>query len=132
MVGCLSALTGYKSGAFYVVSNAAGSVSPSYVAQELQAGKLVVVASDSSNAILNNHIVPDHCYAVIGYDASSTMPFELYNPWGVGGYTTYDNATVYGNTFICNGDSCSKTSSSGGLIRRRPKGCLKRTPVPGF
>ena len=99
----LSALTGCQSSAWCVVSNGAQTVSPNYVAQELQAGKLVVVASDSSNAILNNHIVPDHCYAVVGYDASSTMPFELYNPWGVGGYTTYDNASVYGNTFICNG-----------------------------
>ena len=46
----------------------------------MQAGDLVCIGSDSSG--INPNLVPSHCYAVVGYDPSSSMPFELFNPWG--------------------------------------------------
>ena len=30
----------------------------------------------------SSSIVGDHCYAVVGYNAASSKPFELFNPWG--------------------------------------------------
>ena len=30
----------------------------------------------------SSYIVKNHCYAVVGYNASSSQPFELFNPWG--------------------------------------------------
>jgi hypothetical protein len=96
----LSALTGLQSSAWYVVSNGNETVGPSYVENELLEGKLVVVATGNNPA--SSYIVPDHCYALIGYNSSSSMPFEVYNPWGVSGLYYWDNHYVYGNTFICN------------------------------
>ena len=30
----------------------------------------------------SSHIIGDHAYAVVGYNASSSKPFEVFNPWG--------------------------------------------------
>jgi Calpain family cysteine protease len=104
----LSALTGLQSSGWTVTYSY--TVGPSYVAQALQEGKLVVVLSDSSDSILNNQVVPGHAYAVIGYNGSSSTPFELYNPWGVGSYTNYQPPgtdtvySVFGNAFFCNAE----------------------------
>ena len=48
----------------------------------MEAGDLVCLISDSSG--INSNLVTDHCYAVVGYDPSSSSPFELFNPWGAG------------------------------------------------
>ena len=34
------------------------------------------------NTPTSSYIVGDHCYAVVGYNASSSDPFEVFNPWG--------------------------------------------------
>jgi hypothetical protein len=52
----------------------------------------------------NNAIVEDHVYALVGYNASSSQPFELFNPWGTSktnlsvneGSTANGTATVLG------------------------------------
>jgi hypothetical protein len=100
VVAYLQALTGLTSSAWTVISNGNWTVGPNYVQQELQAGKLVVVATGSNP--VSSYIVPSHCYAVVGYNASSSMPFAIYNPWGAGAYTTFNGHSVYGSTFICN------------------------------
>ena len=45
-------------------------------------------------------LVPGHCYAVVAYNPSSSMPFEIYNPWGA---LNANEGGVYGD-FIANGD----------------------------
>ncbi len=69
------------------------------------AGQLNVLCS-SPNAG-DNLIVGDsngtHAYAVISYNASSSTPFELYNPWGlssvVGHTSNYNGHQVYDGPF---------------------------------
>jgi hypothetical protein len=100
IVAYLSALTGLSSSWWTVVSNG-NSVAAGTIAQELQAGKLVVVATGSTTS--SSYIVPGHCYAVVGYNAWSSMPFTLYNPWGAGAYTTFQGHSVYGSAFFCSG-----------------------------
>ncbi|MGD0045308.1 MAG: hypothetical protein ABSE84_33730, partial [Isosphaeraceae bacterium] len=43
------------------------------------AGQLIVLATSNPSS---SYIVGDHAYAVVNYTASSSMPFEVYNPWG--------------------------------------------------
>ena len=31
---------------------------------------------------VSQYIVASHCYALVNYNASSSLPFEVYNPWG--------------------------------------------------
>ena len=81
------------------------SINPTNIAAAWNAGQLIVLGS-SPNAN-DNLIVGDsngtHCYAVINYNASSSTPFELYNPWGdssVVGHTSNDNGhQVYDGPF---------------------------------
>jgi hypothetical protein len=44
--------------------------------------------------------VETHCYAVVGYNPSSSLPFEVYNPWGTNssGWAlgTFNGRQVYG------------------------------------
>ena len=72
----LAAITGNTSLEF----NVEPGMSAELIAAAVEAGDLVCIGSDSSQS--NSNIVPDHCYAVVGYNPSSSMPFELFNPWG--------------------------------------------------
>jgi Calpain family cysteine protease len=72
----LAAITGNTSLEF----NVEPGMSAELIVAALEAGDLVCIGSDSSQS--NPNIVPDHCYAVVGYNPSSSMPFELFNPWG--------------------------------------------------
>jgi hypothetical protein len=97
----LSALTGMSSSTWTVVNGGSQQVSPTYIASELQAGKLVVICT--GNTVVDNRIVHNHCYAVVGYNAASSLPFTVYNPWGTSSpYATFEGHQVFGNTFICN------------------------------
>ncbi len=81
------------------------SINPSNIAAAWNAGELIVLGT-SPNAN-DNLIVGDsegtHAYAVVNYNASSSTPFELYNPWGlssvVGGTISYNGNRVYGGAF---------------------------------
>ncbi len=93
----LSAITGKSASDFYI--------NTTNLAAAWNAGELIVLGSSSSAN--DNLIVGDsqgtHAYAVVGYSASSSTPFELYNPWGVGstvGSTiSYNGRQVYGGAF---------------------------------
>ncbi len=93
----LQAITGKSSGVY--------SVNPTNLAAAWKAGDIIVMGSSSSAN--DNLIVGDsggtHAYAVVGYNASSSSPFELSNPWGVSstinGLTTYNGHNVYGGAF---------------------------------
>jgi hypothetical protein len=68
----LQAITGKSAGPH-------SSVNPSNIASAWNQGKLIVIGTNTPK---DSTIVPDHAYAVVGYDASRSMPFEIYNPWG--------------------------------------------------
>jgi hypothetical protein len=67
------------------------------VAIAWNAGDLVVLCTGTPSS---SFIVGNHCYAVVGYNASSGQPFEVFNPWGTQskGYApgTYNGKPAYG------------------------------------
>ena len=72
-------------------------VNPSNIANAWNAGELVLLTTSNPSS---PYIVGDHCYAVVGYNPSSSQPFEAYNPWGTtsSGWAqgTYQGRQVYG------------------------------------
>lgn len=90
----LQAITGLSASSF--------SINPSNIAAAWNAGQLIVLGSSSSAS--SQYIVGDstgtHAYAVVGYDPSSSQPFEVYNPWGTdsSGWAlgTHNGHQVYG------------------------------------
>jgi len=98
----LQAITGRPAGDY--------TINSTNLASDWNAGQLIVL--DSSTNAGDNLIVghldaqgkPEtHAYAVIGYNASSSTPFELYNPWGlssvVGHTSNYNGHQVYDGPF---------------------------------
>ena len=55
------------------------SINPTNIASAWNSGDLIVLCTSTPTS---SHIVGDHCYAVVGYNASSSQPFEVFNPWG--------------------------------------------------
>jgi hypothetical protein len=83
----LQAITGKPASGF--------SVNPSDIASAWNAGQLVVLTSGSTTA--DSRIVPGHAYAVVGYNASNNLPFQVFNPWGTtANGTPQGNPNVYG------------------------------------
>jgi hypothetical protein len=74
------------------------SINPTNLAAAWNAGQLIVLYTGQTTA--SSYIVPDHAYAVVGYTASSSNPFEVYNPWGTNSsgmaLGTYNGHQVYG------------------------------------
>jgi hypothetical protein len=72
--------------AFQALTGDGGSevnVNPANAATAWNAGELVVLATPKTpgpNA--SSFIVSSHCYAMVGYSPSSSMPYEFYNPYG--------------------------------------------------
>jgi len=103
-----------------ITGNSASSanVDPNSIASAMNSGQLVVLGS-SPNAG-DNLIVGDstgtHAYAVVGYDPSSSEPFELYNPWGgssvLGHTTTFNGGQVYDGPFLCDSSLISQDFDS--------------------
>ncbi len=56
------------------------SLNPTTIAPDWTAGSLVVLCTH--NSPVSSNIVGNHCYARIGYNASSNLSFEIFNPWG--------------------------------------------------
>ncbi len=56
------------------------SLNPTTIASDWDAGCLIVLCTP--NSPVSSDIVGNHCYAVVGYNASSSQPFEIFNPWG--------------------------------------------------
>jgi Calpain family cysteine protease len=71
-VAYLSTLTGLSSSYF--------GVDPSNIVADWQANKLVVLSTGTVPA--GSGLVADHCYAMVGYNAASSTPIALFNPWG--------------------------------------------------
>ena len=93
----LQAITGLSASSF--------AINPANIAAAWNSGKIICLGT-SPNAN-DNLIVGDsagtHAYAVVGYNAFSSNPFELYNPWGasstLNGMVTFKGKAVYGGAF---------------------------------
>jgi len=71
------------------------NINPSNIASAWNAGQLIVLGTGSSP--MSSYIVPGHAYAVVGYNASATYPFEVFNPWGTtANGTPQGDPNVYG------------------------------------
>jgi hypothetical protein len=103
-VWALRAITGKSASDF--------GVNPSNIAAAWNAGQLIVLCTSSPSS---SYIVGNHCYAVVGYNPSSSMPYEGYNPWGTtsSGWAqgTYNGHQVYG-LFWADGRFISQNFSS--------------------
>ena len=109
------------------------SINPTNITAAWNAGQLIVLGS-SSNAG-DNLIVGDsngtHAYAVINYNASSSTPFELYNPWGLSsvvghtsnfnGHQVYDGPFWFGSSPMLQ-DFASQTIGTGTAARMADHG----------
>lgn len=84
----LAPITGLSSSLYLVTPG----VTSQEIAAALQAGDLVCIGTTGSS-VQNSHIVASHWYAVVGYNPSSTMPFEVFNPWGINTYSNTNGAT---------------------------------------
>ena len=104
----LAAITGWSTGLFAMTPG----VTASQIAEALEEGDLVCIGTPDSSDI-DSHLVPGHCYAVLGYNPSSSMPFEVFNPWGVREYALSDGQT-YG-TFYANGAFLEQNYDAWGL-----------------
>jgi len=84
-------------------------VNPTTVANAWKSGQLIVLGTGSP---ASSFILGAHEYAVVGYNPSSSMPFEVFNPWGTTS-TRYapGNPNIYG-LFYANGAFLSQNFSS--------------------
>jgi hypothetical protein len=55
------------------------SVNPTNIAAAWNSGQLIVLTTVTP---ASSDIVSSHCYAVVGYNPSSSTPFEILNAWG--------------------------------------------------
>jgi hypothetical protein len=72
----LQAITGEPAGDFTFLF---ASLSPALIANAWNAGAFVVLSTNSPSSSL---LVSDHAYALVGYNPSSSLPFQVFNPWG--------------------------------------------------
>src|SRR5206468_929828 len=54
------------------------------------------------NTTKNVNVEHNHAYAVLDYDPSSSLPFQVFNPWGInGGNDAVTGQYIWGE-FVCN------------------------------
>jgi len=92
---------GWPTWALPAITGASASnnaINPSNIGTAWQQGELVVLCSKATTP--NPNIVPSHCYAMVGYNASVNQAFQIYNPWGTtadgNASGTWKGHTVYG------------------------------------
>jgi hypothetical protein len=116
----LAAITGLPTNDNYVHATTLATV--------WEQGQLITLCTTNNPA--NGAIVPDHCYAVIGYN-KSTGAISLFNPWGTGGgylgsnnhyyagYVTVSNkalASTFDGIETCGTEVSRKESSTAGAF----------------
>lgn len=89
---------GYASWALEAITGKSAkdySLNTGKLAGDWNAGDLIVLGTDNPTS---PYVVGDHCYAVVGYTASSSQPFKIFNPWGTdaAGWAPGCSGTVYG------------------------------------
>jgi hypothetical protein len=94
----------------------------SEVVQAFQAGRFVVLCTDDPDSDL---IVGSHCYALVGYDPTSSKPFKVYNPWRKSTVedeitTDSDGSQYYGGVFNAEWDFVDDNFSDVSLAGAAP------------
>jgi hypothetical protein len=71
------------------------SINPTNIASAWNAGQLVVLCTGTPTS---SDIVGHHCYAVVGYNASIGLSFDVFNPWGTqsNGWAPGETDKIYG------------------------------------
>jgi hypothetical protein len=71
------------------------AINPTNIATAWNSGELIAMCTTTPPSSL---IVGSHCYAVVGYNASSGQPFQVFNPWGTdsSGWAPGESNTIYG------------------------------------
>jgi hypothetical protein len=74
---------------------ARSSINPTNIASAWNAGDLIVLDTTDPTS---SAIVGEHCYAVVGYNASSGEPFKVFNPWGTqaNGWAPGETGKIFG------------------------------------
>ena len=83
------------------------SINPTNLAAAWNAGDFITLDTNLTTNPPNKDIVFDHEYVVVGYNSSSSTPYEIFNPWGTTstsptppawapGYAPGDSSTAYG------------------------------------
>jgi hypothetical protein len=72
------------------------SINPSNIATAWNQGKFIVLGTPVTPT--SSYIVGHHAYAVVGYNPSSSDPYEVFNPWGTdaNGWAPGHANTTYG------------------------------------
>jgi Calpain family cysteine protease/Fibronectin type III domain len=89
---------GYPSWALQAITGKSANdfaINPTNAAAAWNSGEFVVLCTTSNPS--NEYIVGDHAYAMVGYNASSSTPFRIYNPWG----TDANGDGWYGGLYDC-------------------------------
>ena len=86
----LQAITGRPAGDY--------SINSTNLVSDWNSGDLIVLCTSTPTS---SFIVGSHCYAVVGYNASSSQPFEVFNPWGTDsstplGWAPGESNQIYG------------------------------------
>jgi hypothetical protein len=103
------------------------SINPTNVAAAWNAGDFIVMDTDSPSSSL---IVRDHSYAVVGYNSSNSLPFELFNPWGTdsSGWAPGHSGKIYG-LFTANASFISHNFSEQWFVTGAMNGDNFATPA---
>jgi hypothetical protein len=109
-------------------------VDPTSVGAAWQQGQLVVLATPFYPA--NPYIVPDHAYAVVGYN-ETTGAVTLFNPWGVSG--GYSNSYYYPGYVTVNSKNLARSfnqtttcsTEASGIAGAPAGGSMAGSPVAG-
>ena len=117
MVAALGAFTGRSASSI--------AVNPTNIASALSSGKLVVIGT--GNTVSNKDIEHNHCYAVVGYNASAAQPFTVFNPWGMAG--GYDGSNFIWGQFTANAAALSAYFVSGASTSSMPT-VATASPIP--
>jgi hypothetical protein len=96
------------------------------IAAAMEQGDLVCICTPNSSGI-DSHLVGGHCYAVVGYDPSSSMPFEVFNPWGMDTYNETGGQT-YG-LFVAGGGFLEENFGIWGLTSTASPGSGPREAI---
>jgi hypothetical protein len=112
IVTALSALTGRSGSTF--------STSSADIGTALSQGRLVVLGTGNNTGHAN--IEHNHAYAVVGYDPSQSLPFTLFNPWGING--GYDGPNFIWGQFTANAAALQAYFYGGGWTGERARTSL--------
>jgi hypothetical protein len=120
----LSAITGQPPTSYNYVHPGAD------VASAWNAGQPIVLCTPPTpGPYASSYIVSWHCYAVVGYNSSASLPFEVFNPWGTdaAGWAPGHRNTIWG-LFVADGTFLKANFSSEHFGGAAPNGA----PIHSF